>query len=263
MRTRILDYPLLYQFGRYRYHQYAAASSKFRPKPARYTFQDHQPMLPVLYSFRRCPYAIRARLALYASGMAVELREVSLRDKPASMLAASPKGSVPVLILPDGQVIDESWEIMQWALQQNDPQGWLGQNDRHVYAATPLVVENDTTFKYHLDRYKYPDRYPEYPQHHYRREGEEFLMQLENCLAASHCLLGDGLSIADAAIFPFVRQFAGVNKTWFAQANYPALRRWLKNFIDSEGYVSVMLKYAFWQPGDLTVIMSHKANSRE
>ena len=220
-------------------------------------------MLPVLYSFRRCPYAIRARLALYTSGMAVELREVSLRDKPASMLAASPKGSVPVLVLADGQVIDESWEIMQWALHQNDPQGWLGQNDSHAYAATPLVRENDTVFKYHLDRYKYPDRYPEYPQIHYRSKGEEFLMQLENRLAASHYLLGDGLSIADAAIFPFVRQFAEVDRTWFAQANYPALRRWLKDFIDSEGFVSVMLKYAFWHPGGPTVIMSHKTNFRE
>jgi len=220
-------------------------------------------VLPVLYSFRRCPYAIRARLALYTSGMAVELREVSLRDKPASMLAASPKGSVPVLVLADGQVIDESWEIMQWALHQNDPQGWLGQNDSHAYAATPLVRENDTVFKYHLDRYKYPDRYPEYPQIHYRSKGEEFLMQLENRLAASHYLLGDGLSIADAAIFPFVRQFAEVDRTWFAQANYPALRRWLKDFIDSEGFVSVMLKYAFWHPGGPTVIMSHKTNFRE
>ncbi|HUV99436.1 MAG TPA: glutathione S-transferase [Gallionella sp.] len=220
-------------------------------------------MLPVLYSFRRCPYAIRARLALYTSGMVVELREVSLRDKPASMLAASPKGSVPVLVLADGQVVDESWEIMQWALHQNDPQGWLGQNDSHVYAAAPLVRENDTVFKYHLDRYKYPDRNPAYPQLHYRSKGEEFLIQLENRLAASHYLLGDGLSIADAAIFPFVRQFAEVDRAWFAQANYPALRRWLKNFIDSEGFVSVMLKYAFWHPGDPTVIMSHKTYFRE
>ena len=220
-------------------------------------------MLPVLYSFRRCPYAIRARLALYTSGMVVELREVSLRDKPASMLAASPKGSVPVLVLADGQVVDESWEIMQWALHQNDPQGWLGQNDSHVYAAAPLVRENDTVFKYHLDRYKYPDRNPAYPQLHYRSKGEEFLMQLEDRLAASHCLLGNGLSIADAAIFPFVRQFAEVDKTWFAQANYPGLRRWLKNFIDSEGFVSVMLKYALWHPGDPAVIMLHKTNFRE
>ena len=206
---------------------------------------------------------MRARLALFVSGMSVELREVSLRDKPASMLAASPKGSVPVLVLPDGQVIDESWDIMQWALHQHDPESWLGQNDRHVDAANTLVNENDNTFKYHLDRYKYPDRYPEYPQIHYRRMAEEFLMQLESRLGASRCLLGDGLSIADAAIFPFIRQFAEVDKAWFAQSPYPELRRWLKDFIDSEDFVSVMLKYALWHPGDQPVIMSHQTNRKE
>ena len=108
-------------------------------------------MPPVLYSFRRCPYAMRARLALYASGIAIELREVALRNKPESMLSASPKGSVPVLVLPDGQVIDESWEIMLWALHQHDPDGWLGKNNAYAEAATQLIIENDTSFKDNLD----------------------------------------------------------------------------------------------------------------
>jgi glutathione S-transferase len=217
-------------------------------------------MLPVLYSFRRCPYAMRARLALYASGAAVELREVSLRDKPSSMLAASPKGSVPVLVLPDGQVIDESWDIMLWALHRHDPDGWLGENDSHVDAAIQLISENDTTFKYHLDRYKYPERYPEYSQSHYRSEAETFLLKLENRLEASRFLLGDDSSVADAALFPFIRQFAGVDKDWFAQSHYPAMQRWLEEFLDSAAFLAVMAKYSIWHPGDPPVIMSGSTN---
>ena len=220
-------------------------------------------MLPVLYSFRRCPYAIRARLALHSSGTAVELREVSLHDKPESMLAASPKGSVPVLLLPDGNVIDESWDIMRWALQRNDPEGWLGRDHRHVDAAGDLVSGNDTAFKYWLDRYKYPDRYPEHPQTHYRNMAEQFLLKLESRLGASRFLLGDERSVADAALFPFVRQFAGVDQDWFAQSPCPKLQRWLTDFLDSAAYAAVMAKYAIWHPGDPPVIMSPEFNSRE
>jgi glutathione S-transferase len=199
-------------------------------------------MLPILYSFRRCPYAMRARLALYASGVAVELREVSLRAKPASMLAASPKGSVPVLVLPDGRVIDESWEIMQWALHQHDPEGWLGQDNSFIATASPLIIENDTTFKYHLDRYKYAERYPEYPRSHYRSEAQVFLQQLENRLHMTRFLLGDAMSVADVAIFPFIRQFAAVDKNWFAQAPYPLLQYWLDIFLSSELFDAVIKK---------------------
>ena len=215
-------------------------------------------MLPVLYSFRRCPYAMRARLALYASGVTVELREVVLRNKPASMLAASPKASVPVLVLPDGSVIDESWDIMLWALHQHDPDGWLGEKDAYVVTGTPLLNENDTTFKFNLDRYKYPDRYPEHDQHHYRTQGEMFLQVLENRLLATPCLLGETLSIADVALFPFIRQFADVDKNWFAQTPYPSLQRWLKSFINSASFDAVMKKYQPWQPGDTPTIMTSK-----
>lgn len=213
-------------------------------------------MLPVLYSFRRCPYAIRARLALYASGVTVELREVALRHKPPSMLKASAKGSVPVLVLPDGRVIDESWDIMQWALQQNDPDGWLGENSVYIDAAIPLVIENDTVFKTNLDRYKYADRYPQHPQIYYRCAAETFLLQVEYRLGTTGFLLGDVMSIADVAIFPFIRQFAEVDKDWFAQAPYPLLRRWLEVFLSSENFDAVMKKRPLWHPGDSVHILS-------
>ncbi len=220
-------------------------------------------MLPALYSFRRCPYAMRARLALYASGVAVELREVTLRDKPTSMLAASPKGSVPVLVLPDGSVIDESWDIMQWALHQHDPDNWLGTGDHYSEASIPLVNENDTSFKHNLDRYKYPDRYPDHPQSDYRVQAEVFLLNLENRLSTSGYLLGDEFSIADAALFPFIRQFAEVDKGWFAQSPYVSLQRWLKNIRGSQGFAAIMTKHAIWHPGDPPVIMSPETNRSE
>jgi glutathione S-transferase len=212
----------------------------------------------ILYTFRRCPYAIRARLAAYASGAAVELREVSLRNKPESMLSASAKGSVPVLVLPDGCVIDESWDIMLWALHRHDPEGWMGNNDCYVDVAIPLVTENDTVFKSSLDRYKYADRYPERPQIHYRSDAERFLLKLEMRLRETQYLLGDMMSIADVAIFPFIRQFAEVDKHWFAQAPYPSLQRWLKNILDSEHFTAVMKKYAVWYPGLPAVMMPDK-----
>ena len=204
---------------------------------------------------------MRARFALHASGVTIELREVTLRNKPDSMLAASPKASVPVLVLPDGSVIDESWDVMQWALHQHDPEGWLGINDNYVDLATPLIIENDSTFKNHLDRYKYADRYPEHPQTHYRSEAEIFIQQLESRLAATPFLLGDTLSIADAAIFPFIRQFADVDKDWFARSRYSSLQRWLDIILNSHRFKAVMKKYSVWHPGDQPVIMSPTQNN--
>ncbi|MBI1173647.1 MAG: glutathione S-transferase [Sideroxydans sp.] len=210
--------------------------------------------LPILYSFRRCPYAMRARAALITSGITVEVREVVLRDKPAAMLTASPKGSVPVLVLPDGQVIDESWDIMLWALRQHDPHARLGVDGRHIQAALPLVTENDTTFKHNLDRYKYPERFPEQPQSAYRSAGEHFLQQLEQHLGSNPCLLGETWTLADIALLPFVRQFAAVDSGWFATAPYPAVRTWLETFTSSELFALIMHKLPAWQPGDEPVL---------
>ncbi|NVZ32272.1 glutathione S-transferase [Pseudomonas sp. A4002] len=192
----------------------------------------------VLYSFRRCPYAMRARMALRYSGLAVQIIEVSLKAKPAEMLALSPKGTVPVLSV-DGRVIDESLAIMRWALAQNDPEGWLLGDDRATQA---LIEENDQGFKHQLNRYKYAERYPEYPTEHYRAEGEVFLMRLEGLLAEREYLLAGHLSLADVALAPFVRQFAHVDREWFGQAPYPRLQGWLQRFLESPLFIAAMAK---------------------
>jgi len=199
---------------------------------------------PILYSFRRCPFAIRARMTLNYAALGVELREVLLRDKPPSMLIASPKGTVPILILPDGSVIDESIEVMRWALTRNDPDHWWRED--MATEINTLVEENDLVFKRHLDHYKYADRYPAHPQEFYRDEAEKFLSQLEHRLVLKRYLMDDQLTFPDVAVFPFVRQFAFVDKTWFDQAPYPKLQAWLQSFLDSELFSAVMKKFPVW-----------------
>ncbi|WKV98687.1 glutathione S-transferase [Pseudomonas sp. H22_DOA] len=191
-----------------------------------------------LYSFRRCPYAMRARMALRYCGVPVEIIEVSLKAKPAEMLAISPKGTVPVLDA-DGRVIDESLEIMRWALAQNDPQDWLLGGDARI---AELIEANDQVFKGHLNRYKYAERYPEQPMEVYRVEGEMFLRRLEELLEGRDCLLTDHPSLADVALLPFVRQFAHVDREWFAQTPYVRLQAWLQRFLESELFTSIMKK---------------------
>jgi glutathione S-transferase len=191
---------------------------------------------------------MRARSALIISGIELDHREVELRDKPAEMLAASPKGSVPVLVLHDGSVIDESWDIMLWALRTQGTHHWLGENECHVTATLPLLHENDSTFKQALDRYKYPERFPEHPQRFYREQGETFLQRLETRLAEAPYLLGDTFSIADAALLPSIRQFAAVDSAWFSTAPYPKLREWLTRYTESEMFAKVMQKFPVWKP---------------
>ena len=191
-----------------------------------------------LYSFRRCPYAMRARMALRYCGVPVEIIEVSLKAKPAEMLAISPKGTVPVLDA-DGRVIDESLEIMRWALAQNDPQDWLLGGDARI---AELIEANDQVFKVHLNRYKYAERYPEQPMEVYRAEGEMFLRRLEELLEGRDYLLTDHPSLADVALLPFVRQFAHVDREWFAQTPYVRLQAWLQRFLESELFTSIMKK---------------------
>ncbi|MBC3336532.1 glutathione S-transferase [Pseudomonas proteolytica] len=196
----------------------------------------------LLYSFRRCPYAMRARMALRYCAVAVEIVEVSLKAKPAQMLALSPKGTVPVLNV-GGQVIDESLAIMRWALAQNDPEDWLLKDDPAAQGLMAgLIGENDLVFKVHLNRYKYAERYPEQPVEHYRAEGEVFLRRLEALLAQRDYLLADHLSLADVALAPFVRQFADVDREWFAGAPYPRLQQWLERFLASALFTGVMAK---------------------
>jgi glutathione S-transferase len=193
------------------------------------------PTEPILYSFRRCPYAMRARMALAVSGAPHEIREVKLRDKPAAMLAASPKGTVPVLVLADGQVIDESLDIMRWALGQNDPERWLDGND------TALIAANDGPFKHHLDRYKYSDRHGTDPLEH-RAQGLALLADLDARLRRHAYLCGETRMLTDAAILPFVRQFAAVDRTWFDAQKLPALQRWLAEGLASPLFTEVMAR---------------------
>lgn len=202
--------------------------------------------LPVLYSFRRCPYAMRARMALWAAGITVELREVKLAAKPPALLAASPKGTVPVLVLADGRVIDESLAIMRWALAQNDPEGWLAGED------AALIAAYDGPFKHHLDRAKYPGRYDEEGTDH-RAAALALLGNLEVRLERTACLCGPTRSLADIALFPFIRQFAAIDPDWSAAQPLPHLQGWLEALAGSELFAAIMPKVAPWADGDVPV----------
>lgn len=209
-----------------------------------------------LYSFRRCPYAMRARLAIVLAELKVELREIVLKNKPTQMLAISPKGTVPVLELveTDGssrRVIEESRDILQWALEQHDPQAVL---DVEPASAQALIEQNDNEFKHWLDRYKYSDRYPELSQLEYRERGEVFLQVLETLLAKHRYLLGDTISSADIGIMPFVRQFAHVDQEVFYQLPYPHLQQWLRDWLQHPAFQQVMVKLPAWQEGDPLVV---------
>jgi len=193
-------------------------------------------MLPILYSYRRCPYAMRARMALQLANIPVEIREVSLRDKPAHLLQISPKGTVPVLLLDDGVVIEQSLDIMLWALKEYA----LNPNIHEGYNA--LILENDTRFKKALDAYKYPERYPNQTQAQHRATGELYLQQLEGLLHQHAFLLSDVAGFADIAIFPFVRQFAAVDVAWWQKEPYPKLAAWLSHWVESALFNSIMTK---------------------
>ena len=201
-------------------------------------------MLPVLYSYRRCPYAMRARMALKYACIAVDVHEITLSAKPSALIAVSPKATVPVLVLQDQasskvQVLEQSLDIMHWALQHQDVDGWLTADK---WLTQALIAENDTTFKQALDKYKYATRFPEQSSSTYRAQAEVFLHKLECQLSQSTFLLSDQASLADIAIFPFVRQFAGVDSHWFESAVYPKVRAWLKTLVASALFVSVMQK---------------------
>ena len=197
----------------------------------------------IFYSFRRCPYAIRARLAITYSLQQVALREIDLKIKPEAMTALSAKGTVPILQLNNGSVLDESLDIMVWALEHSDPDGWLQGNLAEMLS---LIDENDFEFKTWLDKYKYAERFPQQTADYYREQAEEFLFKLENRLLDSTYLFGQNISLADIAIFPFIRQFAAVNQTCFETSPYPRLQIWLTHFNNSALFHSVMQKYPTW-----------------
>ena len=216
------------------------------------------PGLPILYSFRRCPFAMRARLAMAASGRRCELREVVLRDKPPEMLAASPKGTVPVLIDADGHVLDESLDIMRWALARNDPQQWLAPERGSLEDMLALIARfdnNDAGFKFHLDRYKYATRYTDdagraVDAATHRATASAFLDDLEARLANASFLFGNRPALADMAIAPFVRQFTIADTAWFEAQPWPRLRIWLAGLLDSAFWKGAMQKYPPWRSGE-------------
>ena len=203
----------------------------------------------VLYSFRRCPYAMRGRMGLYVSGLDYEHREIILRDKPAHMLEVSPKGTVPVFITEQDKIIDESLDLLRFALSKVDPSGWL---DCDRAQADKLIADNDGPFKHHLDRYKYASRYDDDAKRDdvdtsHRREAEKFIQTYETRLENGPFLMGDKQTIADIAIFPFIRQFANTDKTWWDNAPYPKTQDWLTRHLESVLFKIIMTKYPLWQ----------------
>jgi glutathione S-transferase len=212
---------------------------------------------PVLYSFRRCPYCMRAHMGLKNSGLKIELREVDLKAMPEELLTISARETVPVLVLSnkmaDDSIIDESWDILKWALEQKDPDNWLGENKQFLPDAEMLVETNDFSFKNDLDHYKYADRFPEHSEEYYRQACEEFIEELEEMLSEHDYLLAGQLTIADVAVFPFVRQFSLVDKSWFDQSPYRNVQKWLQNLIDTELFQNVFQKRELWKKDANTV----------
>jgi len=217
---------------------------------------------PTLYSFRRCPYAMRARLALYASGANVELREIILRDKPEHMLEISPKGTVPVLQLADGKIIDESFEIMIYALGRQDPDEWLGIEEE---TTNFLIKRNDNEFKYALDRYKYPDRYPDEDDPNFKdnmfEQGVEILKDLNTRIEKNGALVSNYNTLTDYAIFPFIRQFRNVDQERFAALGLDALSGWLNAHLESDLFQNIMEKHKPWKPEDTPLTFGTNAQA--
>lgn len=237
-----------------------ATYAKDRPAaPA--TLDVTNPDYPILYSFRRCPYAMRARMALQVSGKTCELREVVLRDKPAHFIEVSEKATVPVVLQPDGNVLEESLDVMLWALDDNDPQNWLTPDAGSFDGMLKLIERADTEFKDCLDRYKYPNRYDGVDEIEQRTQGSVFLRDLDEMLKKGDWLFGARPCLADVAIAPFVRQFANHDRAWFDNEGWPHLLRWLGTFLESELFTGVMSKYPQWQPGDPSTLFPQSVAS--
>ena len=199
---------------------------------------------PVLWSFRRCPYAMRARLAVLSAGVPVELREILLRDKPQAFRDTSPSATVPALrVGPD--ILDESADIMVWALKRNDPEHLLDMPS----AGWDLIAANDGPFKAALDHTKYASRYPDLDAGAERDKAAAFLINLDTRLAQQQGLVADRITLADVAIFPFVRQFANIDRAWFDAQAWPALAAWLNRHLDSAAFATIMVKYPLWSEG--------------
>lgn len=205
-------------------------------------------MFPILYSFRRCPYAIRARYTLSLLNIKVEIREVVLRNKPEALLALGGRSSVPQMICEQGIRYPESMDIIRWAMSKKQNANIYSEQQENEIAA--WLFQTDHRFKVWLDKYKYADRHPAYSQAYYRSQAERFLRRLESKLSKQAFLLGGEMSMADVLVFPFIRQFRGVDNAWFDQSQYLNVRSWLKQIIEDEAFEKVMIKLPPWQKGD-------------
>jgi glutathione S-transferase len=208
--------------------------------------------LPILYSLRNCPYAMRARIAIFKSKQTVQLRDLVLSNKPEEMMAASPKGTVPVVVLANGKVIEESLDVMLWALNETDPHGLLeSQGEFSLPQMLELINEFDNDFKTCLEQYKCAKRYKENNIEECRRACEQYIQRLETYLENSNCstggfLLGSKESLVDIALLPFIRQFARVERPWYLQSPYPNVKQWLNGYLQSPMFTKVMAKYPLW-----------------
>ena len=208
---------------------------------------------PILYTFRRCPYAMRARFAIRSSKINVEVREIKLQEKPSEFLKSSPKGTVPVLITKSGQVLEESLDIINWALNINDPQNWLGKGKLEDKEIKNILEELEIKFKTNLDKYKYPSRFSGVDQFFHRDKNLCFLKKLNSYLENNKSLNCEHLSLLDYAIFPFVRQFRNVDQDWFDKLNFIFLNKWVNQIIDSKDFSSIMKKFKKWEPNDVPI----------
>jgi glutathione S-transferase len=214
---------------------------------------------PILYSLQHCPYAIRARMGILLANQAIFLRAIDLNDKPEDMLEVSPTGTVPLLILDQSTVIDESLEIMVWSLENNDPDNLLRSD---VTAALPkmlsIINKYDDEFKDWLEKYKCAKRYHETNKDYFRQQCELFISQLEQRLATNDFFMGEKASLVDYAIMPFIRQFARVERQWYLQSPYPNVRQWLNKHLQSRLFSKTMTKYPLWLESHESYLMSEK-----
>ena len=203
---------------------------------------------PILYTFRRCPYAMRARLAIKASGIIVELREIKLQNKPQDFLNLSLKATVPVLQISSKKIIEESFDIMKWALNINDPFKWLDQEILNGIEVDNTLIKLENGFKRNLDRYKYSTRFDQPNPKLFRDNSFVILSEFNSLLENKKGLYCSHLNILDFAIFPFIRQFRNVDKVWFDSLDLKFLQSWLYELIDSNEFSSIMKKNLIWEP---------------
>ena len=205
---------------------------------------------PIFYSFLGCPFCLRAHMALKYAEQKIILRKVELSNLPAEALAVSAHATVPSLVINEHEYLDESWDIVKWAVQQHDPENWLGNENEYLQDAEMLVETNDYSFREDLKKYKNPDDYPEYPVEYYQLRGAEFLEELDEMLGENQFLLASHITIADIAVFPLVREFAMVDKAWFDKTPYSKVQSWLTHIIETDWFQDAMQKHEIWQSGN-------------